>query len=69
MNQYSDDWLEVEEWANRELELSREIIEIPGTGNEETEFQRGRISALRELLELPKEKQGKPVSDGTVQYT
>lgn len=44
------DWLYVQKWATEQIELARAALE---TVDGPVEIQRGRIKALRELLDLP----------------
>jgi hypothetical protein len=49
---HSRTWRAVKEWAEARLTSSRSTLEAAGLPREETEYERGRISALRELLGL-----------------
>lgn len=51
---HSADWKAVKAHAEAEIERSRMRLEAPGLPQPETEHERGRIAALRNLLnELP----------------
>ncbi|WP_022727231.1 hypothetical protein [Fodinicurvata sediminis] len=47
-------WDGVKEWGEAQLERSRSTLEAPGTSPIDTEYQRGRVAALRDLLALPR---------------
>lgn len=49
----SPTWRAVKGWAEERLDASRTAIEPHGVAPERTEYERGRIAALRELLQLP----------------
>lgn len=51
-------WRAIRAWAEKGLKRSRDAIETPGYGTMETEFERGRIAALRELVALPAPRPG-----------
>ncbi len=51
-------WQAVKVRADEDLKDARQKLETPGTGDPAAEFQRGRIAALKAILELP-EKQTK----------
>lgn len=53
---YSETWRRVCKHANDELDQARTALEQPGLPAAETEFQRGRIAALRTLLALTEDK-------------
>lgn len=46
-------WNSVAAWATHEITESAQRIEQRGFGPSETEFERGRIAALRALLAIP----------------
>lgn len=61
----SSTWRAVKAWAESRLESARATCEAHGHDLAETEFQRGRISALRELLGQP--KQNIPTNSATAE--
>lgn len=68
---YSETWRRVRKHAADEIEVARSTLEQPGTGQLTTEFQRGRIAALRALIAIgepddPKRKV--EVAAGDLQY-
>jgi hypothetical protein len=56
-------WAAVCAWAEQEIEHARAILESHGHGIEETEFRRGRVSVLKELLGLPDRRHVVPKAD------
>ena len=54
---YSETWRAVEDHAKQVIEHGRTALEATGTGQERTEFQRGRIAAMRGLLGLLQREQ------------
>lgn len=55
ISKQSPDWLAVKRRCDEEIALAQVLIESPGFGPVETEFQRGRIAAFREVLKFPDE--------------
>lgn len=53
IDKFSPDWLAVKKRCEAEMNLARDIIEAPGIGPVETEFQRGRLNAFKEVLDFP----------------
>jgi len=51
----STTWVAVEEYGNKRISTAREYLESSTMAHEETQFTRGYIKALKELLELPME--------------
>ena len=52
MNQFNQiDWMTVKAKTEALLERARADLESHGTSIEQTEFQRGRIDALKDLIE------------------
>lgn len=49
----SPSWKAIAAWAEGRLSASRAAIEAHGLDLQQTEYQRGRIAMLRELLKLP----------------
>jgi hypothetical protein len=49
---HSRTWRAVKDWAEARLTSSRSTIEAVGMPPLETEYERGRIAAMRELLAL-----------------
>lgn len=54
---YSQTWLEVKEHAEKATEAATSAIIARGTDQAETEYHRGRIAALRAVLELGKPRE------------
>ena len=50
------DWKEIERWAEKQIEDTKDKLCAKGLSVEETEFERGRISAVRSLLQLAREE-------------
>jgi hypothetical protein len=50
---HSDTWVAVAAHAELQLAAARRSIEAPDLDPLTTQFQRGRIAALRDLVELP----------------
>lgn len=48
----SQSWMALKGWAEDEIENIRQDLETPQTDAVETEFLRGRIAALRCVLDL-----------------
>lgn len=46
------DWRQLKPWAERRIETSRATIDARGIDERDADFERGRIAALRELLDL-----------------
>ena len=46
-------WMLTREWAEKQREYSRDAILKHGLSVEKTEFLRGKIACLNELLRLP----------------
>lgn len=59
-------WRVVHAWAERQLMSSRLTLESIGYPPEQTEYLRGRIAAMKELLKLPEPK--KIIPDGSTNY-
>lgn len=51
---YTETWREIAAKANEIIEASRSRLEVNEQGYGESQFVRGRISAMRELLALVK---------------
>lgn len=51
----SRDWRELRDWLAQAIEDAGAELERRGLGIPETEFLRGRIAALRDVLHLPEE--------------
>lgn len=49
----SKTWRAVKDWADRRIAASRAIIEATGVDQALTEYERGRLAAVKELLALP----------------
>lgn len=49
-------WRAVTAWADKRMTSSRAAIESPGLGPVDTEYERGRLAAVRELLKLAEPK-------------
>ncbi len=49
---FSDTWSIVKAKAEKELESARSRLETSGHSIEKTEYERGRIKAYREILDL-----------------
>lgn len=52
IDENSETWRDVKAWAEKRIGNSRNAVEARGLPPEDTEFERGRISALRELMNL-----------------
>lgn len=52
IDEHSRTWRAVKQWAEDRLVSSRATIEAAGMPPMDTEYQRGRIAVLRELLGL-----------------
>lgn len=48
-------WIAVSYRAEKELSAAREKLEVRGTEQGQSEYLRGKIAALREILALPDE--------------
>ncbi len=53
INIHSAEWNAITEWANTEIEAGRDELESPHTDDKRTALIRGRLEALRSLLDLP----------------
>ena len=49
---YSPTWRRIEAWATAELEDARAVVETPAVDQTFTEFTRGRIAVLKQVLAL-----------------
>ena len=46
-------WLEIAEWADKEIKTLHELLEVARMSHEDTQFIRGELSSLRALLAMP----------------
>lgn len=46
-------WVQVRDWARGELKQARARLELRGLSEADTEFERGKVDVLRDLLALP----------------
>jgi hypothetical protein len=49
----SPEWAALKDWGQRRLEKELSVLKNPSSTHEQTQFVRGRISALEEMLSLP----------------
>jgi hypothetical protein len=54
IEQHSDTWLVIRTHAEEQIEKAHAKLELRGTDANDTQFERGRIAALRTLLALAK---------------
>lgn len=55
VDENSRTWRAVKEWADKRMTSSRASLEAQGLEPVQTEFERGRIAAAKELMNLPKQ--------------
>lgn len=53
---HSSTWLALKERMDKDIAAARIALETKGLSPTDTEYHRGRISALRDLLRLPEPK-------------
>ena len=49
----SSAWLEIVEWADKEIKTLQGLLEVARMSHEDTQFIRGELSSLRALLAMP----------------
>ena len=49
----SSAWLEIVEWADKEMKTLQGLLEVARMSHEDTQFIRGELSSLRALLAMP----------------
>ena len=46
-------WLEITEWADKEIKALHLLLEVARLSHEDTQFIRGEVSSLKALLAMP----------------